>query len=164
MARKQSIGEFRVTVISGTAGIADPTAPTVTELGTGVHATVYLTRDGLSTPMSANTVDLSDAANLQNKLGRGTRGGDTWSLTAHRDDNTALDELYTLLNPDFDGWLVIRRFGGTDTAYAAGDVVEVAPIEVISRPMADISADTSQRFTAQMAVTGAVEEEAVVAA
>lgn len=164
MARRQSVGEIRVTVVPGVGGIADPTAPTLTELSAGVEAIVHMTRDGLSTPMSGNTVDASDASSRQNKQARGTRGGDTWSITAHRDSEPAIDELYGLLHPDFDGWVVIRRFGGSAAAFAAGDRVEVAPIEVITRPMADMAENQTQRFTAELAVTDEVVEDATVVA
>lgn len=161
MARKQSIEEIRVSAVDT---IADPTAPTVAELDAGTLLQQAMTRDGLNTPDSGNTVDASDVANLQDKTARGTRGGDTLSITAHRDSEAASDGAWDTLSTDYDGYIVIRRFGGSDTAWASGDTVEVWPIEVISREMASISTNQTQRFTASCAVTDAVEYDASVAA
>lgn len=159
MARRQSTGEIRVVAV---AEIADRTAPTVTEIGAGTVLTDAMTRGGLSTPSSGNTVDTADLASTLNKQARGTHGGDTISVTCHRDSEAAKDGAWDLLTNTYDGHLVIRRFGGSGTAIASADVVEVWPISVTSRAMAD-AGDESQRFTAQMAVTDDVEYEAVVA-
>lgn len=161
MARAQSVGELRASAVPS---IADTSAPTTTELDAGVLLTDMMLRDGLTTPDSGNTVDASDMSSRQNKTTRGTRGGDTVAITAHRDSETAADEAYDTLHNDFDGFLVIRRFGGSDTAYAADDTVEVWPIEVISREMAATSGDQTQRFTANCAVTDEVVYDAAVAA
>lgn len=161
MARKQSIEEIRVSAVDT---IADVTAPTVAELDAGTLLQDAMTRDGLTTPDSGNTVDASDVSNLQNKTARGTRGGDSLSITAHRDSDSASDGAWDTLSNDYDGYIVIRRFGGSSTAWASGDVVEVWPIEVISREMAAIATDQTQRFTSQCAVTDAVTYDATVAA
>lgn len=160
MARRQSTEEIKVSAVPE---IADTTAPTVTEIDAGVELQGAMTRDGMTTPDSGNTVDASDLADLQNKTARGSRGGDTLTITAHRDSDSAEDEAWDTLSPDYDGFIVIRRFGGSDTAFADTDVVEVWPISVISREMAGLSGDQTQRFTANCAVTEAVEYDAAVA-
>lgn len=159
MARRQATGEIRVSAVPS---IANKAAPTVAELDAGTVLTEAMTRGGLSTPDSGDTIDASDLASRQNKTSRGNRGGDTASITCHRDSEAAADGAWDTLHPDYDGNLVIRRFGGSDVGWAAGDSVEVWPVEVISRAMAD-AGDETQRFTANLSIPGQVEYEAVVA-
>lgn len=159
MARRGSTEEIRVAYV---ATIADPAEPTVAELAAGVHLTPSMRRDGLSTPQSGTTIDASDLASRQNKQAAGSYGGDSWTLRMFRDDDT--DTGWETLPPGTEGYLVVRRFGGTAVAFTAADVVEVAPIEVISRSMADTSDTDNQNFTVSLAVTGEIIEDAVVAA
>lgn len=165
MARRQSVSEIRVDVVPS---IQDPNAPTVTELNAGVPLTGLMTRDGLTTPDSGRTVDASDLAELQDKTQRGSRGGDSLTITAHRDSDSQADAAWEALDVDVDAFVVIRRFGGSSTPWSGGDgesdgdVVEVWPISVISREMAGTSGDQTQRFTATCAVTGQVVYDAEV--
>lgn len=158
MARRGSTEVIRVAYV---ATIADTSAPTVAELTAGVNLTPFMLRNGLSTPQTGSTVDTSDAASRQNTQAAGTYGGDNWSYRGYRDDGT--DTAWDTLEPGTEGFLVIRRFGGSDAAFAAADKVEVAPIEVVSRSMNDTADNESQNFTASLAVTGQVKTDAVVA-
>lgn len=162
MARRQSTGEIRVALATA---VADPsTGPTVAECTAAVDLTPFMRRDGLATPKSGNVVDASDASSRQNKTSRGTYGGDPITYTGYRDDVTADDDAWTALADGTTGWLLVRRFGGSDVAWAAGQRVEVWPIEVVSREMANIAENENQRFSAQMAVPGVVYDDATVAA
>jgi hypothetical protein len=158
MARRGSTEEIRVWF---TATVADQDAPTETEINSsGTDLTPFMRRDGLSTPLSGNTIDNSDAASLYNKTSLGSYGGDPLTLTLYRDDTT--DTAWTTLPRTTTGNIIVRRFGGSDVAAANTDQVEVWPIEVISREMADIANDENQRFVVTCAVPGEPSIDAYV--
>ena len=160
MSRRGSTGELRVSFVPT---IADMAAPTAAEVTAGTDLTPFLTRDGVNTPNSASTTDISDLADRRNKRAPGTFGGDDWTLKLYRDSVTADDDAWTLLVQDLEGYLVIRRFGGAENALAATNKVEVADIAVLSRVMDTPGADTPQTFTAVLAVAD-VNDDATIAA
>jgi len=61
------------------------------------------------------------------------------------------------------GFLIIRRFGGSATAVATGNVVEVWPSTVNTREMQPIAENENQFFVATLAVTDEPDDAAVVA-
>lgn len=134
----------------------------------------YVTRDGLKTPSSGNTIDASDIGSRFNKTAPGTYGGDAAEITAHRDSKSASDKAWTTLTQDTTGFLIVARSGlgqnattgiGTKAGPAtAGDRVEVLPITVIARAMADTGDNETAKFTASLAITGEPAQDAVVAA
>lgn len=157
MARKNAIGEicvWWVTTLSST------TSPTAVQINAGVDLTGFLLRDGLTTPNSGSTIDVSDAASRFNKTAPGTRGGDALTLQLLRDNTT--DTAWTTLVEDTAGYLVVRRFGGSTVNATAAQKVEVYTGTVIAREMAPIG-DQSQRFTATVSVEAAPELSATVA-
>ena len=158
MSRQGFTGNGRLDYV---ASISDPTAPTVAELNAGVPLTNHLVRDTLATPMSASTLDASDSSARQNKTAPGNYGGDPVTATFHRDSVSGEDDAWSTLVPDAEGFLVIRRFGGSDTAWAAAQKVEVYPGSVNTRVMA--SGDQTQRFDLNWTTDG-VEQDATVAA
>lgn len=160
MSRRGSTGELRVSFVPT---ITDMSAPTAAQVTAGTDLSPFLTRDGVNTPNSASTTDISDLANRRNKRAPGTFGGDDWTLKLYRDSVAADDDAWALLVQDLEGYLVIRRFGGSDVAIAAADKVEVAQITVISRVMDTPGADTPQTFTVVLAVAD-VDDDATVAA
>lgn len=161
MARRGSTGELRVEFWPAIANIAAPAAGT--EGAASTDLTPFLTRDGVNTPNSASTTDISDLADRRNKRAPGTFGGDDWTLKLYRDSVTAGDDAWALLEQDLQGFIVIRRFGGSGVAIAAADDVEVAEITVSSRVMDTPGADTPQTFTVVAAVAD-VDDAATVAA
>lgn len=160
MARRGSTGELRISFVPTIVNLA---APTTAEVTAGTDLTGFLTRDGLATPNSASTIDISDLAERRNKRAPGTYGGDDWTLTLYRDSVDADDDAWTLLVKDLTGNLVVRRFGGSTVALAATNKVEVAKITVISRVMDSPGADTPQTFTVTLAVAD-VNDNATIAA
>lgn len=173
MARIQFTGTGSVLFVTA---VADKDAPTATELGTGaVKLTPFLTRDGLKTPATGNTIDLSDASSRFNKTGPGSYGGDAAELTCFRDSKSANDIAWTTLPPGTVGYLVVARFGwnqdaGTDgvgtaaSTPTAGDRCEVYPVTVISRAMADTADNEASKFSVTLAITDEPAFDAVVAA
>lgn len=132
--------------------IADIEAPTAAELTGGVVLTKYLI--SLNATTQGNTVPTPDISTLFETSVPGTVQA---SLTAdfYRDDET--DLAWETLPRRTRGYLVVSRFGGTgtDNAPAAGDVVEVWPLFVVSRSMSNMSNNTVMTFT----MTGSVPEE-----
>lgn len=164
MARQLSTGNIRVVFAPSVANMA---APTTAEINAGIDLTPQMRRDGLQTPMAGNTVDTSDASSKYNKTGVGTFGGDAWSYTGYRDSATdtawlALPGPSSSLPDGTAGYLIIRRFGGSGTAWAASQKVEVAQVNVTSRANDNIG-DTPYTFTATFAVTAEPNLSAVVA-
>ena len=161
MARKGSTGEIRVWFVPT---ITSTAAPTVAEITAGTDLTPFLTRDGLDTPQGAETIDVSDASSRQNKSAPGTYGGDVITLKCHRDSVNADDDAWTTLVRGTEGYIVVRRFGGSSVAVAASQKVEVYPGEVSTRQPDPIAANEDQKFTTQFAVNGAINDSATVAA
>lgn len=158
MARRQSTGEIRVWWV--TDPLFDPAAPSVALL-TGANAvdlTPYMRRDGLNTPQAGTTADAADASSRFNKTAPGTFGGDAATYQGYRDSDPTQDVAWDSLPRDEAGALVVRRFGGSKTAPAAGDVVEIYEGTVISREPAPTGDNEMQRFTA----TISLEEDPVM--
>jgi hypothetical protein len=88
----------------------------------------------------------------------------TFDADFYRDDEN--DDAWELLPRGTRGFFIISRFGGagTDNLPVATDEVEVWPVMVTSRTMANMSNNTVQTFTVSCAVTGEPDEDAVVAA
>jgi len=171
MARYGTTGNISVRYVPT---IADISAPTVAEITAGVNLSHHMTRDGLKTPFTGNTIDASDAGSQFNSTAPGTYGGDALEYTGHRDSKAATDLAWTTLEFGVTGFLVVARAGfaqGADTglgtpdgAPTVGDRCEVYPISVISRAPADTADNQTSQFTAQAAITGEPAQDAVVAA
>ncbi|HXH57724.1 hypothetical protein [Iamia sp.] len=161
MARRGSTEVIRVWYV---ATLATPSAPSAAAVTAGVDLTPFLTRDGLTTPNSGSTLDVSDASSRQNKTAAGTFGGDPIELKLNRDDTPANDTAWVTLPRGTAGYIVVRRFGGSAVAATAAQKVEVWPVEVISRENAPIAENAKQMFTARCAIPGAVFDDATLAA
>jgi hypothetical protein len=87
----------------------------------------------------------------------------TFTADFYRDDTS--DTAWTTFPRGTKGYVIISRFGGsgTDQMPIAADVVEVWPIEVISRTAAALANNTVQTFTVTCAVNIEPNEAAVVA-
>ncbi|MEU5091722.1 hypothetical protein [Streptomyces sp. NPDC021356] len=171
MARFGSTG--RIAIIFAPT-VVNPKAPSIAEITAGVNLSDYVTRDGLKTPSSGNTIDAADIGSRFNKTAPGTYGGDAAELTAHRDSKSTTDLAWTTLTQDTAGFLIVARSGlGQDATTGLGtklgpakaaDRVEVYPVTVISRAMADTGDNETAKFTASLAITGEPAQDAVVAA
>jgi hypothetical protein len=165
MSRKMPIGNIKVWFLATPP--ANKAAPTTTEINAGVDLTAFLQRDGLKTPKKGNTVDIADISDPYNSTSPGTYGGDPITLGLFRDDTT--DTAWTTLLPvsagapnGTSGAFVIRRFGGSTVAIAAGHKVEVWPVSVISAENND-TGETPTAFTVTCAVTSPPNDRAIVA-
>lgn len=143
MARIISNGEVRIVWVMT---IADPDAPTVAEITAGTHVTGFIS--SLDTPLDGNAVDSSDLSSAFNKTVAGKFGGNV-NAQMYRDDTA--DAAFALFPRNTTGYLVIRRFGGTDVAIAAADDVDVWPLRVITRSDVPLDDESVQAFTVNFA-------------
>lgn len=146
MTRVIADGEVRITYV--TSGVTSKTAPTTGELNGGTDITGFL--QSLDTPLDGESVDSSDLSSAFNKTVAGTFGGGATGIF-HRDDTT--DTAWTTFPRNETGDIIIRRFGGSTTAWASGDSVETWPVRVITRSPATMDRNNVQTFTVNFATT-----------
>ena len=154
MARVIADGEVKINWV---VTISAVTQPTTTEISAGTEVTPYL--QSLDTPLDGDAVDASDLSTAFNKSVAGTFGGGA-SADMYRDDTT--DTAYAAFPRNTTGYMVIRRFGGSDTAWAAADEVEVWPLRVITRSPSTMDRNTVQMFSVDFATLDEPTLNAVV--
>lgn len=159
MARIIADGEVRIEWVPGVDGIGDATAPTEAELATGENVTPFFS--SMDTPLDGEATPAADLSSAFNKTVAGTFGGNV-SVESYRESDS--DEAWGLWPRTTEGWFVIRRFGGSDTAIASADEVETYLIRVVTRSPATLDRGSVQMFTIEAAVQEEPELEAVVAA
>jgi hypothetical protein len=165
MSRIASTGVIAVKFVPT---IGTKAAPTVAEIAAGVDLTGLLTRDGLNTPSEGSTIDVAGANERYNATASGSYGGQPITAKFFRDTVTGSDLAWSTLPAQTQGYLVIRRFGGSTNsssdAFAAAQKVEVWPIDVMDRTMLPIADNEAQKFEVRMAVPTAPVQSATVAA
>jgi len=149
MARKQPTGEIRVWWVT----TITPTAPTAAQINAGVNITVDMKRSGLKTPRSANAVDASTVASMDNLQSVGTKNNGPYVVNGLRDSVTGSEIAYNALAEDAVGYLVIRWFGGSGVTAAIGNVVDVLAGTVAVRAKDDIAENENYAFTAEIMAT-----------
>lgn len=141
--------------------LVSKTAPKTTELSTAVNLTPYLM--SINASSRGNTVPTPAFDSLFETTIAGTVQA---SLDAdfYRDDEA--DLAWETLERAATGFFVISRFGGGGMLNSpiAADVVEVWPIQVVSRTMANMSSNTVLSFSVSCSVPSVPVEDAVVAA
>lgn len=147
MARVIPDGEVR---ISEVATISNIQAPTAAEIGAGTDITPYIA--SIDTPLEGNRVPSGDLSSAFRKTSPGKFGGDI-TMDIHRGTLAADDTAYDLFPRDTQTNIVIRRFGGSGTAIAAADVVEVWPIRVVTRSPHALEEEALQMVTVDCAAT-----------
>lgn len=157
MARTIADGVVR---ISWVQTISSLSAPTTTELNAGTVISSEL--QSLDTPLDGEAVPSPDLSSAFRKTVAGTFGGEATGEFYRNDDG--VDAAWALFSRNDTGYIVIRRFGGSDTAWTAADDVEVWPTRVITKSPAQMSADGSvQMFTVNFATLDEPTLNAVVA-
>ncbi len=157
MPRTIADGEIRVTF---TTSVANTSSPTVSEAETSATDITPFMRS-LDTPLEGEAVDASDLSTAFNVTAAGRFGGSV-NAQMYRDDTT--DTAWTLFPRNTTGYLIIRRFGGSDTAIVASDVVEVWPVRVITRSPATLDSGSIQMFSTEFATTAEPQIDVTVAA
>lgn len=154
MARLIADGEIRVHWV---VTIANPAAPTVAEINAGTNITGLLS--SIDTPNEGEAVPANDLSSAFNKTVPGRFGGSP-SLDAFRDD--VADTAYILFPRNTIGYLVIRRFGGSTTAFAAAQKVDVWNVRVITRSANTLDSGSIQMFTVNFAALDTPSENVAV--
>lgn len=141
--------------------ITNISAPTVANINAAVDVTPFVI--SLNASSQGNTVPTPSFDSLFETSTAGTSAA-TFSADFYRDDED--DDAWTTFPRGTRGYFIISRFGGGGTGNKpiAADVVEVWPVMVTSRTMANMSSNTVQTFTTTCAVIEEPDEDAVVAA
>src|SRR5262245_10356961 len=147
--------------LADTTPLADISAPTAAN----VAAAINLTGSCISLNASArgNTVPTPSFDSLFETSTAGTSAA-TFDADFYRDDD--IDTAWETLYRGRRGYFIIARFGGTgtDNLPIATDDVEVWPVMITSRTMANMSSNTVLTFTASCAVMEEPAEDATVTA
>jgi hypothetical protein len=141
--------------------IADISAPTVGELAAGTDITDQLTADGLIgfNPDQAS-VDTTSLASRDNTARGGRR---TYQPRLRFKKQSPVDTIYDTYVQGTDTHVVIRRDGSDwEDAFAAGDDVEVYPVEIGEVHDADPEPNTNQRFELPCFLRATANKRAVV--
>jgi len=143
------------------ATITDISAPTAAEIAAAVDLTGFCI--SLNASARGNTVPTPSFDSLFETSTAGTSAA-TFDADFYRDDD--VDTAWETLPRGTRGFFVIARFGGTgtDNLPIASDEVEVWPVMITSRTMANMTSNTVLTFTASCAVMLEPAENATVAA
>lgn len=141
--------------------VASKSAPTAANITAAIDLTGYTISVNASS--RGNTVPTPSFDTLFETTTAGTSAA-TFDIDLYRDDED--DDAWDTLPRATRGFFIISRFGGsgTDNKPAAGDEVEVWPVLVTSRTMANMSSNSVLTFTVSCAVIEEPDEDATVAA
>lgn len=130
--------------------IASPTlAPTAAEVSSAVDLTHFLI--SLNASATGNIVPTPSFDTLFETSIAGTVQA-SFTADFYRDDTT--DTAWETLPRATDGYFIVSRYGGGGTGNKpiAADLVEVWPVRVVSRTMANMANNTVMTFTVTAAV------------
>lgn len=141
--------------------VASIGAPTAANVAAAVDLTPYVI--SLNASSRGNTIPTPAFDSLFETNTAGTSAA-TFDADFYRDDED--DTAWETLVRGTRGYFIISRFGGTGSANLpiATDEVEVWPVMVTSRTMANMSSNTVMTFTASCSVYIEPDEAATVAA
>lgn len=147
--------------IGFTPTVASVSAPTVANITAAVNLTPYVI--SINASSRGNTVPTPSFDSLFETSIAGTVQA-TFDADFYRDDTA--DLAWSTLPRATNGFFIISRFGGGGAEHKpiAADVVEVWPVLIVSRTMANMSNNTVLTFTASGSVPVEPVEDAVVAA
>lgn len=153
-------GKTRVAFV---ATIADPTGPTVAELGAGVELSDVLTADGL-VGFEADTADV-DNSSIASTFDTVLPGRASYSGTMLRlKKQSGIDTVFDTLVREAAGSIVVRRDVPANQAWAAGDDVEVYHGRAGETRMLAPEKNTVRRYEVPWKIDQEPELRAVVAA
>lgn len=141
--------------------ITNIAAPTAANITAAIDLTPYVI--SLNASSRGNTVPTPAFDSLFETSTAGTSAA-TFDADFYRDDED--DEAWETLDRGTRGFFIISRFGGTgtDNKPIAADEVEVWPVMITSRTMANMSSNTVLTFTASCSVNIEPAEAATVSA
>jgi hypothetical protein len=156
-------GNIKVTFA---ATVANPSAPTVSELNAGVPLEDVLLPDGLDTPADTADVDSSKLSSTFNTAIVGRRSFSP-SVSYVRGDHAAAVAAEQALVYQARGYLFVRRNQAATVAWAAGQKVESYPVQAKQPNPAKPAANALQSVEVGFTMTGnprAYADPATVAA
>lgn len=141
--------------------ITNISAPTASQVAAAIDLTGFAI--SLNASSRGNTVPTPAFDSLFETSTAGTSAA-TFDADFYRDDED--DDAWETLPRGTRGHFIISRFGGsgTDNLPIADDEVEVWPVMVTSRTMANMSSNTVLTFTVSCSVNEEPDEAATVAA
>lgn len=141
--------------------ITDIAAPTAAQITAAVNLTGFCI--SLNASSRGNTIPTPSFDSLFETTASGTSAA-TFDADFYRDDD--VDTAWTTLVRGTRGFFIVSRYGGSGTANKpiAADKVEVWPVEITSRTMANMASNTVLTFTVTCAVNIEPNENATVAA
>jgi hypothetical protein len=135
--------------------------PTLAEVTAAVDLTSFVI--SLNASARGNAVPTPSFDSLFETSTAGTSSA-TFDADFYRDDAADNDIAWETLPRGTRGFFIVQRYGSGGTAPTTGDEVEVWPVMVTSRTMANMSNNTVLTFTVSCAVNLEPNEAAVVAA
>ncbi|OKI22203.1 hypothetical protein [Streptomyces sp. CB03911] len=142
--------------------ISSLTAPTAAELNAAADFTQRITPDGLKKDPTTASVDTGSIASRTDteEVGRVK-----WDIeVTFKIGTTPTDQLpYTTLTLGTHGFMVCRHDIDFETAFAAGQVVEVYPVACGQRARKAAAANEVSKFMSPMKLTAAASIDSVVA-
>lgn len=144
--------------------IADPSAPTLTEIQGGVDLSGFLRPGGDWSPIEGSTVDAATIDSAFNSTARGTYGGQPFAAVFTNDDTPGGDVAWNTLPRGTTGYFVVSFYGGSgpDGALAVGDIVNVYAIDVYTRKRSPYARNELAVFTVEAAVTEPPHEDVAI--
>src|SRR5687768_12984606 len=128
MADVISDGMTRVQWVPGASSIANINAPTVAELNSGINVTDQITDDGLegweADQARVPNTSLASTTDTE-RMGRDKLANPMWRMKRQKPTDT----IRSTVTKGIFGFVVIRRDAVWNTAFAAGDQVQVVPVE-----------------------------------
>ncbi len=148
--------------------IADPAAPSAAILNgaSTIQLAAYLTPDGYA-PADDESVIADQRLSSTEDFERPGRVTSSLALTyiyRGQDGAAADNKAWTTLKKGTAGFIVVRRGKTHDTAYAAADVVTVYPVTCGVQMEAPPEANSIDRVSQKMFVTGTVRRQVAVVA
>lgn len=141
-----------------------PGAPTATQLNNGVDLSYYLTPDGLTPNFDEQEITDDRMADTQTFQQRGRVKKTLETLRYVFNPNSAPDNLaYSSMPKGTNGYVVLRYGISADTAFAAGQKVDVWPITCGERQKEPGEANSVLRIRQRVFVTNTVGEDVTVA-
>ncbi|MEU7831391.1 MULTISPECIES: hypothetical protein [unclassified Nonomuraea] len=143
--------------------IANVSAPTAAECNAGVDLQEYITKDGLGISPEQAAVDNTALASRDETEDAGTVKYSI-ELTVKRKEVAVEDIGWDTLTDRQLGYLVVRRNMAHETAYAAGQVVEVYPVRCGRPNMQPPELNAAQKFVSKLFNHTTADAAATVAA
>ncbi len=150
-----------MTKVSFVPTIADTAGPTVAELNAGTALESFITADGFDHQPGTDSVETTALASTYDTKLPGRRTLATTLTLKHQGDAVAP---FSTLAGTPDGYLVVRRFVASTTAWTAGQTVEVYTVQYGQRNRLAVAANEVLKFTVDVAHTAPPVEAATVAA